>query len=831
MLKYYLLTAWQHLARQKLFAAINIVGLAIGLSVFILIFLYVKKEYSWDRHWEHADRLHWLTFEFHINDSNSFKNFFSPFPAMQMVRDNFPEAIDKSARVLRWGTYVRVGEGDDNRYGGGVLLADRQLLDIVQLDVVSGSLEDVFAVPGRIALREDFKEVYFGQEDALGKIITVEQQDMPDTDYRVAAVYRSPDTTSLNFGNLGLLEEATLPEAREDFASWQGRFRAMNLFLLKPGADIASMNERLPGLVDTLVTKEPWRFLQPGQSMSDFHEYAFQHLPEAHFDDSLRAFRASNQTKVNVFAMIGVLVLVMGSINFVILATARADDRRREVGIRKVLGADKRQLLAQYMGESVIQTLVALALAFGLASLALPVFSTLIDQELTLSLLGGWTVVQLVVLAIVIGMLGGVYPALVMAEFSIASVFKPAGHTGVGRVFNVRSVLSCLQFSIAIALIIATGVLYSQLNLVRNLDPGFRTDNLFTLFTNPQDMEMVAPLYNELQALPGVERVVRSSIRPGPEGMGITTFGTYRLRGANEDVEWAGMFVDYDFFDLYEIPLLAGRTYDRRLDTIPDSGQSQGPRLTQRVVINRRLAQSLGYVPAEDAAGQVIDTLYQDQDGQQQTRPVEIIGVVENTRFYSLREAPASEAYLLSDRNLPIFTMEYVDAYENNITADVEALWDRLVRDGFSRTAFVRESLLSEFVQEENEGRLLLTFAGLAIFIACIGLYGIAAYTVKKSVKEIGIRKVLGASSRQVLRLFMWRFSIPVLVANIIAWPVAVYAMLSWLQRYAEQIEYGTLLSICLLATVLALLIAWVTVGLTTVRAARANPVKSLRYE
>lgn len=839
MLNTCLLTAWQHLARQKLFTLINVIGLAIGLTVFILIFLYVKKEYSWDRQWENADRLHWLTYEFSFNTTNSFKNPYVPLPAITMVQENFPEVIERSARLIQQGPRIRIGE---NTFNGSVQFADPGVLEIIELETVSGSLDNVLAVPGLVALREDMKETWFGNADAIGETITLEipprgfDQTQPTrtVDLEIGAVYRVPGETSVFFTNLSLLDVSTFPELNDEAPYWQMAPQSLGLLVLRDGVDIEALNDRLPGLVDSLSPKEPWRFLQPGEGMSNFQTIRVQHLPEAHFDNTLNLGNSGNQVKVTVFALIGLVVLAMGSINFIILATAKADDRKKEVGVRKVLGATKNQLAVQFLGESVAYTLVALLLSLGLAGAVLPAFSVVIGLDMGPELITAGSVAQLFLISILVGMLAGIYPAVVMSGFSPVSVFRATRVSLATRVLNVRSVLACLQFAATIALLVATSVLYVQLNHVRTLEPGYRTENLFTFMAFPQVQSLITPLVNEVSSLAGIERIARSSRRPGEGGAAITTFGTYRNDRTNVEIETSGYFVDDNFFEIYEIPVLAGRTFDRTFD-IPQSMQQQqnsdgGPQ-PMRIVINRTTAASLGFDPPEEAAGALISQTFTNRDGNEQKNPVEILGVVENTRFNSLNAAPENWVYLFREDNITILTMDFADTYRDRIQADVEAIWKNLSEDAFFRSAFVEEALLSEFTQEENEGKLLMTFAGLAIFIACMGLYGIAAYAVKKGVKEIGIRKVLGATSRQVLMLFLWRFSVPVLVANVIAWPLAVYAMLLWLQRFNEQIDYWLLGPICLGATTLALLIAWATVGLTTARAARANPVRSLRYE
>ena len=836
MLKNWLLTAWLHLARQKLFALINILGLAIGMAVFILVFLYVQKEYSWDRHWEHADRIYWLTNDFHFNETTSFKGAAAHYPMTSLLRENFPEAIEASARVINRGQFIHAGE---NRYAGGFVLAERDILDIFDFDVVSGSLEETLAVPGRVAILQDDATRYFGAEDPLGQTLSLEVDGRDELyDYRVTAVFSMPEETSARIRSLSLLEESAVPEMADDFDNWFGPIRAVNYLLLREDADVDAMNRRLVDIVDSSMPKEPWRFLAPGERMSDFHQFAVEPLARAHFDETLRTDTSGDRNKVLVFALIGVLVLVMGSTNFVILATAKADDRRKEVGIRKVLGATRKQLVAQYLGESLIFTLVALLVALALVAFSLQYFSSLVGLTLSLDLLDPAGIVTLLLLMICVGVLGGLYPAVFLSGFTLAGIFRPDAVRVAGKAIRVRGVLACFQFAIAIALIVATLVLYFQLNFIRGLDLGFATDNIFVLQLNDESLRNNATaLRNELGTLTGVEQIASATHGPVSPGIAFFSVGSFKREQSQAEVDTEGFWVDSDFFDFFGIDFLAGRPYDPARDLSPasdeenDEGEQESRRRIGKLIVNEQFVDGLDFDSPEQAIGQIVYRESTDQDGELARSFSEIIGVVENTKYRALNAAPMAEIYSFSENMTSIIALKYLESAEDTLLGRVEAIWNRVSPDSIFMGEYLEQALIEAYAQERNEGKLLVTMSALAIFIAGMGLYGLAAYAVKQGVKEIGIRKVLGATSRQVMLLFLWRFSAPVLLANIIAWPAAVLIMLRWLQRFAEQIEYSLLVPLCLLATVLALLIAWVTVGLTTVRAARANPVKSLRYE
>lgn len=834
MFKHYFLSTWQNIVRQKLFAVINILGLAIGLTVFILIFLYVDREYSWDKQWDNADRIHWLTLDFHFNESTSFKGPAAPYPMMALVREQFPEAIEFAATVFNQGNFFHVGE---NRYRGSVLLTDREILDIFQFEVVSGSMTEALAVPGRIALTEEMAERYFGSENPVGKTISLEIEEQDTlTDYQVSAVFRLPETTSANFGSLSLLAETTRPELAERMASFTSGFRVVNYFMLSENADVAAMNARLQDLVNTLVPKEPYLVLGPGEQLSDYRDYKFERLSDAHFDDSLRTNNSGDRNKVTIFALIGILVLVMGSTNFVILATAKADDRKREVGVRKVLGASKSQLIVQYVGESVLYTFVAILVALGLTMYSLPYFSSLIGTNQTLELFNKANIFLALLLVPVVGILGGLYPAIVLAGFKPVSVLK-AGVTQIaGYRVSLRAALACFQFSIATMLIIATLVLYFQLDLLRQMDLGFDADNVFVVqLVDEAVRDNQEPLTNALANIPGVQSLALSSSQPVVPGISFFSVGNYTHEQNGLEADFEGIWVDENFFDLYDFELLAGRFYDAARDLPPERQPAQEEDNTQRpvgkLIINRQMSESLGFSSPETAIGEVVFQDVNTQEGDTRRNLVEIIGVIENTKFHSLNNPPANEVYSFSENTFTIISLKFAESFRDAIRGDVEAVWKEIAGDNVFMGEYLEQSLIQAYAEEENEGKLLTTFSLLAIFIACLGLYGLAAYTLKKGVKEVGIRKVLGAKFGTILLLYGWRFSIPVLIANVIAWPIALWAMLRWLQQFTDQISYNILIPLCLMASVLSLLIAWVTVAMTTARAARANPVESLRYE
>ncbi|HTQ99655.1 MAG TPA: FtsX-like permease family protein, partial [Candidatus Acidoferrum sp.] len=516
------------------------------------------------------------------------------------------------------------------------------------------------------------------------------------------------------------------------------------------------------------------------------------------------------------------------------LSVARSVERQREVGIRKAAGAGFANLVLQFLGEALLLTAIALVLALALTELALPGFATLMHTQLQLVVTDGRTFAVLLSLGLVVAGLGGFYPALVQARFEPERLLKPAGGRSGGAA--LRNLLVACQFAIAIGLIVAVLVLYLQLDYLRGRDPGFQPERVVSVaMFDPVAKGKANALRDGIAALPGVGQVSFAS-RQANSPLGAMMTGTYRHdAAAATDVNVNIYEVDYDFADIYGMRLLAGRFFQRALDPIvappPPGSPLPATRSPDRLVVNATAVKALGFDSPQQAVDAIIQSTYTGPDKVAHFAPRQIIGVVADSQFASLRAVPGGEIFSLGTDN-PWFITAKVDAAAlTTIRSDLERLWSRTVGFGRPYVGFAADNVRNEFEREANEGRLLVAFSALAVVVACMGLYGLVAFETRRRTKEIGIRKVLGGDIRIILLLFVRQFAQPVCWANLLAWPVAVWAMLQWLQRFPYQIERWWLPLLCVVAALLVLAVTALTVSLTAIKSAGVKPVLALRYE
>lgn len=831
MFRNYLTTAFNNLVRYKLYSAINIVGLAVGLAACIVIALYVIEETAYDRHWQDADRIYRVNFTFDIPGGDRLTFAYTPVPVIPALAAAFPEVIEGATRVFgaqREITY------QDRKYEESLVIVDPDITGIFQFELVAGSFEQTFTEILNVALREDVATQIFENEDPIGKVLTVSTPAGAQTivrDYTVTAVYRMPGKTILDIPMLGLISDAVLPPALKSWFS----ANAQSFFKLREDADLSAIEPFTPALIDANVDVSQV-FPDADINASQIESMTFQNIQDAHLDSPFDNSRAgANKTVVYSFAAISVLVLLIGCINFTILTTAKATQRAREVAMRKVVGAKRKQLIVQFLGESYFIVVLGLLLSLALVQVGLPVFEALVNKDLAVDYLDPATWLSLLALTVIVGLLGGLYPAFVLSGFRPGAILKANRSAETRGSMALRNVLVIFQFSVSIILMIATGVIYAQLAYSTNRDPGFNKENLLVINQLGPRRELwprLETLKQELKAQAGVTAVAMSTVQPSQQQQNYNIF-TKVGEGTGAGYTIAVVGVGFDYFSTYQIPLLAGREYiENRDESEPvfdvltqDIGGGAGRELIERsMVINESAARDFGFAGPADAIGKIVNSTTTFNIN------YEIIGVVADNHIFSINAPPRAEVYPLNTNFGNVITVRFQGSAER-IQEQVADVWRDVMGDVELSTAIVNQLMADEFRQEETEVRMLISFSALAIIIACLGLYGSAAFTVDRRVKEIGLRKVMGARVKNIVQLLLWQFSKPVLIANLIAWPVAIYFMLQWLERFSYQLPYWNLVPLCLGAALIALAIAWLTVATNTMRVARSNPIKALRYE
>lgn len=830
MLRHYVATTVNNLLKDKLFSVINIVGLAIGLTACLTIALYVRNETSYDTHWRNADRLFRIVTS-RTFDERALTNARNPVPLMPALRQYFDEEIDLSVRMQ---PYTREIQAGDALLQIRLMEVDSaEVAGMFDFEVLAGNLAATLEEPAAIALSAELAEQFFGRLDVVGEVMSLRISESETRDLRVGAVYRLPEANSILREGLLQLPAMIAMDVAAKPQGW-GTLNTFNYALLAPGVDGTELNARMPAFIDQYVNVADFETAASGAQPSDVIGFTFQNLAESYLNSSFDGYgERGNKIVVLAFSAIALLVLAVGCINFIILSTAKAVQRVREVALRKTMGASRRQLILQYLGESLFVIVPAMLLALALMELTLPIFEGIIGKTLNARFSVLVLSATLLALAGIVSLAGGFYPALVLSHFRPAATLKTSKSTDAPGARRLRDVLVAFQFTVMIALMASTFAIYVQVEYVMNRDLGFDTDNL--VFVDGMFRREAAEqnlLKQRIAALPGVEAASLSGYRPLESTGNSENQRNFLPENGAEAVSLPAISADYDFFKTYGIALVAGRDFnvERDAPTPLHAPDFEGGASQSSAIVNASAARRLGFIRVEDAVGQRISTR---GGANSATHVFTIIGVAEDAQFYNPRLEPRPEVFVISRQQGSLIDAMAVRfrGEPAQVLSQLDGAWRSVVSDVPLRANFMEQIMALEFARERSEARLLLSFALLAISIACLGLFGSVSFNVERRTKEIGVRKVLGAEVMEVVRLLLWQFSRPALLANFIACPIALWAMLNWLQRFTYQIDAWTLLPICAAAGLIALCIAWVTVAGIAAKAASVKPVLALRYE
>ncbi len=836
MLRIFLLAALRNLLRHKLQSLINIASLAIGLAVFGFALLYVKQELSYNQ-WPEAERVHRLIVQQRgipgVPDSVALNLQSRLWPRM---RDYFAPQIEHATRAK---ITQAMPADPENSTPGPLLFVDPEFADIFSLDVVEGDIARVLSGPGFIALEASYAE-RIGYKDGIGGRLAMTSFAAVGTEleYEVGAIYRLPQPvdTSLRFWSLTLMHEYSLPLFGQtlQFQSWENNVQVW--VKLRPEVTTEAFNAQQPDFVQQELTTLN-AVLGPDRKVSDHVLHRWQSLSDVHFNplpnEAINDRSAGDSARVATFAIVGLLVLLVGCSNFISLSLAAVLERRREIGVRKAAGALQQDILRQQLGEALLLAVLALVPAIGMLELLQPSFQALMPFTVQIDM--RWTDYALMLLiACVTGLASGAYPAFVLSSTRPQAVLKAGAQENTKRGLGLRSLLVGVQFCFASMLLIGTTALYLQLATTRAQPLGFDvSDTLFV--AGIQTTASADAIRAELAAIPGVIQVIEGFLPPN-FGAQVTGLGQtlVRDRDAQETAQVNAVASAYDFIDFARMRVVAGRAYDEGLDKPPPAtGVPPTAPRAERLVINQSTARALGFTTPEEAVGQsVYRRVMNNQNGRTFDMPLSIVGVVEDNMYVSLRRRPGPQIYPIVPTTNGVRVMV---RYEPSVEASIQ----QRVRDAIigmsgqppTSMFFMEEQLRAAFVQEQNESRQLLICGGIVLVLASFGLYGLAAFTIGKQIKEVGIRKAMGAHVAAIVTLYLWRFGRPIVLAGLLAWPVAIYFAVRWIERFPYQMDRGWLLPICIGTLCVVLVIGMLTVSVITTRAAMANPVRSLRYE
>ncbi len=833
MWRNYLIVGLRSLTRNRTYAAINIAGLTIGMAACVIILIFVRSELTYDQWIPEADRTFQLqTYYTDIGTGEQVDMQIASYAAKGAVNKDFPQIESSVHLAMSSPLLIRHGQTTEIE---DVKLVDGPFFDVLALPLVQGDPKTALAQPGNLVVSESEAKRHFGNENPMGQTLTLAANGVPQ-DYRVTGILKDiPKNSHLKISMIARYDINAFWAEAPHFLTEYGWQLGPLYFRLKPGADVAAINAQFKAWEKRNIPDQ----VAEGRrtNWGDSNDFALVNISDIHLGRAqVGAMTPGNDRRsIMTFAVIAVLILGMACVNFVNLATARASQRAREVALRKVLGANRRQLIVQFVGESVLVSAIAMLLALALAELTLPFIGRFLDADLSLHYVGtGGLLLLAVGLVLLVGVAGGIYPAFYLSRFQPARILKAnksaADADGSGR---LRSALVVAQFAVSIGLIVCTIIVYSQTLYARTADSGYKREGLIQIsgIGRSQLDTIRDTLVREIGNVDGVMSIGRA------------TFGIDSSSGAGTNAQLPGREklvtlgygnVDTRFFDTMGIKLLAGRNFDinRPLDDntrpFPEDPAAEQAFVARgaHVVINALAVKRLGYKSPQDAIGKQFRSVI--GAARYGPVPITIIGVVQDSRFGSIRN-PLEPIMFFYDRDSHGIMMVRYTGDPAATMRRVEAVWKRLAPDAPFNARFGDDIVRDLYKAEEARGQTFAAFSLLAVVVGCLGLFGLAAFTAQRRTREIGIRKVLGASTLRIVRLLVWQFIRPVILANIIAWPIAWWVMRDWLNGFDARIALGPLPFV--LAAVLALLIAVGTIGAHSFRVARTNPIHALRYE
>lgn len=830
MFQNYFITALRNTLRHKLHASINILGLAIGLSACMLIILVVRHETSYDNFIPEAKTIYRMEATGNIPGRDPFDSPSYVGPTKELIPPDYPEVAEVLRITQRTGNVVK----DGTLFEQGIDYVDPNFFSVFKLPLLEGTPASALASPSSIVLNETNAQKYLGDGPYLGREIVINHQ--YERTHIVSAVMQDlPDNSHMNVGFMLTHDRKVYASNTLGGATDLERWNGLPFYVyvkLNENASIKPMEATINAWVDRYFPPEVSALVNiPG---SELWTPRFVNVEDIHLYSPAQGGMKpqGSVTTLLSFGAIAAMILIIACINFMNLATARATLRAREVAVRKVMGAARKQLFIQFEAESLIFTLFSLVLGTVLTWLILPYFNEYTQLQVPFALiLDPVTFSNILALTLVVGIGAGLHPALVLSSTRPLRVLM-ANQSSSPSNSKLRSALVILQFSISAALIIGTTLIYFQTDFARSRELGFSTDNTLLVYGlgDPQVEPSQETFRNRVAQLPGVIKVALAERGPASgTGSGISL----RVPGESDRIVIFSQPVDYDYFELYGVTAVAGRLfseeytadaiYTRLLET-PEEGEDE----TQQAgaVINVAAARRLGFQNPEESLGALMYRGAEDQT------EITIVGVIPDILFSDPTANIQPEIYFLSPDEYRTLNVLMDGRDSTAITSEIEDIWAEMFPGVRFNHNFLDENVTAWFEFEVIMGQLLAIFSGLAILVASMGLFGLSSFTVMRRTKEIGIRKVMGASSGRIVKLLIKQMSIPVIVANVLAWPIGWYAMTEWLSTFVYRIDLLTYFSIAaLFSIVITLGIAWATTGGHAFRVARTNPIRALKYE
>jgi putative ABC transport system permease protein len=802
MLRNFFLIAWRNLQRNKIYSFINIAGLGLGIACALLIILYVADETSYDRYHKDAPNIYRVVKDFVNDDGSRLPDATTPPALAPAMQKELPE-VDKVTRVFPgWGNKFLIRYGEKKFIEEKLFRVDSSFFDVFSFPFVQGNPQSAFTDANFILITESMAKKYFGSEDPMHKLLHTDFGDLP-----VKGILKDiPANSHFHFDFL-----ISLRKFADNIDLRWGWYNFYTYIKFKPHTSIALVEPKIQALYK--------------KNNSDGKNIFYtQALPNIHLDSDLKweIEPNGNRMYVYIFCVIAAFIVVIACINYINLATAKSSLRAREIGIRKVAGAFRPALIRQFLIESLVTVLLAFALAIIIAIILLPLINQLTQKNLSLeNFVKPQWLLALTASAITLGLIAGIYPAIYLSSFRPAQVLKSINISEKG-LFNLRKVLVVFQFTISAALITGTLIIIEQIHFIQNRKLGLNKDQVL-IISNAGSLSRPGreALRAELAETPRVMRAATSNGIVG--GQNWTT--TMRSKGSENGQLINFLGVSYDYLQVLGIELKEGRYFSGEFpaDSLSDGVPGTKERISGGIIMNERALKDLGIT--EPAVGKLVRR-GNDKDTVWYTT---IIGVAKDFHFASLKNEIKPFAFMLNPDWQDNFTIKVNASNLQHTITEIEKIWKKYSPERPFQYSFLDETFAGQYKSEQRFNRIFLYITTLAIFIACMGLFGLTAYMVEKRTREIGIRKVIGASVTNILTLLSWDFVKLILLSILIATPISWWAMNQWLQGFVYRASINGWVFAA--AAIIALIIAIVTISVQAFKAAMTNPVKCLRAE
>ena len=810
MLRNYLSVTIRALKKHRFYTFINVFGLSVGLTCFLMISLLVIDELSFDAFQEDIEHVYRMDFSGTINGNSFITCLAGPATAEAMIRD-FPEVTDALRLRSIGDRLIKRKDEVETFKEGKVVYAEKNFFQFFDIPLIIGNPETALEKPRSIAISESAAKKIFNDEDPIGQLVTIDNGDS----HEITAVFKDMPT-NMHFHYDFLFSMEGLEEAQQGI--WLS-FNFNTYLKLTPETEASIFEAKFPTLIEKYLGPEIQQFL--GQSITEFYESGntagFELFPmkDIHlYSDKLGELEQNGSIRyVYIFGAIAMFILILACINFMNLSTARSANRAKEVGVRKVLGAYRQHLIQQFMSEAFTITFISILLAFGLTYALLPSFNTLSDKAIqTSTLFSPFFYAIMFGVLLTVGFLAGSYPAFYLSKFRPVDVLKGKLNLGL-KSGGIRSTLVVIQFSISIIMMIGTAIVFDQLSYIQNKKLGYDKEQIFMIEDAWLLENNLDAFKNEVINLPGVENGTIASFLPVGTTNNNNLWFKGQTAGTGDNYVMHNYRIDENYIATLGMKMKLGRAFS--VDFPNDS---------TKVLMNESAAKQFGFT---DPVGSYIST-YDGSRNEPVSLPLQIIGIVEDFHFSTMRESIGPLIFTL-DRARGFISFKLKTDDINNTVERIEDKWNEMAAGQPFSTSFMDDRFDNLYESEQRIGRIFGVFAFLAIFIACLGLYGLAAFSAEQKTKEIGIRKVLGASIMQIVALLGKEFLKLVIISFFIGSIVAFFTMKEWLNDFESRVEFSPMTFI--LTGLIALSIAWLTMSFQSVKTARTNPVKALKDE